>query len=200
MLVPRQRNAARLLLLVDRQGSMTPFHRFSDMVCSAIQQAANLDKVTIFYFHNVPAEGADDSVLAPLSEQLFPQMDTILSKIQPLTSGYVYKDIELLEAHVLSNVLDIYAEQAAVVLLSDGGAARRHYNVLRLLDTVAFLKALRTYTASVIWLNPLPPPCWTNSTAAQIARHIPMFPLNRQGLSRAVNVLRGQSFSVECPL
>jgi hypothetical protein len=72
--------------------------------------------------------------------------------------------------------------------------------------TVAFLKALRIYTSTVIWLNPLPPkedkPCdyLAHTTAAQIARHVPMFPLNRWGLHQAVNVLRGQVYSVESPL
>ncbi len=206
VLVPRQRNAARVLLLIDRQGSMTPFHRASDELGKAIRQSANLDDVTIFYFHNVPAEGADETILEPLSDQLFPKMDTVLAKIEPLTTGNIYKDAELLEAYPLAQVLKMYAEHAAVVLLSDGGAARKQYNALRLLDTVAFLKALRIYTSTVIWLNPLPAregkPCdyLANTTAAQIARHIPMFPLNRWGLHQAVNVLRGQVYSVECPL
>ncbi len=206
VLVPRQRNAARVLLLIDRQGSMTPFHRASDELGKALRQSANLDDVTIFYFHNVPAEGADETILEPLSDQLFPKMDTVLAEIEPLTTGNVYKDAELLETYPLAQVLKMYAEHAAVVLLSDGGAARKQYNALRLLDTVAFLKALRIYTSTVLWLNPLPAregnPCdyWANTTAAQIARHIPMFPLNRWGLHQAVNVLQGQVYSVECPL
>ena len=206
VLVPRQRNAARVLLLIDRQGSMTPFHRASDELSKALRQSANLDDVTIFYFHNVPAEGANETILAPLSAQLFPKMDTVLAKIEPLTTGNVYKDAELLEAYPLAPVLKTYAEHAAIVLLSDGGAARKHYNALRLLDTVAFLKALRIYTSTVIWLNPLParegnPSDYlANTTAAQIARHVPMFPLNRWGLYQAVNVLRGQVYSVESPL
>jgi uncharacterized protein with von Willebrand factor type A (vWA) domain len=206
VLVPRQRNAARVLLLIDRQGSMTPFHRAADELCNALRQSANLDDVTMFYFHNVPAEGADDTILAPLSEQLFPTMDTVLAQIEPLTTGNVYKDAELLEAEPLTKVLPMYAAHAAVVLLSDAGAARKQYNTLRLLDTVAFLKALRLYTSTVIWLNPLPArkgkpdDYWANTTAAQIARHIPMFPLTRWGLHQAVNVLRGQVYSVESPL
>jgi hypothetical protein len=206
VLVPRQRNAARVLLLIDRQGSMTPFHRASDELCNALRQSANLEDVSLFYFHNVPAEGADETILAPLSEQLFPTMDTVLAKIEPLMTGNVYKDAELLEASPLADVLHKYAAHAAVVLLSDAGAARKQYNTLRLLDTVAFLKALRIYTSTVIWLNPLPAregkpdDYWANTTAAQIARHVPMFPLNRWGLHQAVNVLRGQLYSVECPL
>jgi uncharacterized protein with von Willebrand factor type A (vWA) domain len=206
VLVPRQRNAARVLLLIDRQGSMTPFHRAGDELCKAIRQSANLDDVTLFYFHNVPAEGANETVLEPLSDQLFPTMDTILAKIEPLMTGNVYKDTELLETYPLTKVLKMYAEHAAVVLLSDGGAARKQYNTLRLLDTVAFLKALRTYTTTIVWLNPLPPregnpnDYLAQTTAAQIARHVPMFPLNRRGLHQAVNVLRGQVYSVESPL
>lgn len=206
VLVPRQRNAARVLFLIDRQGSMTPFHRASDELCKAVRQSANLEDVSIFYFHNVPAEGADESILAPLSAQLFPTMDTVLAEIEPLTSGNVYQDAELLEASPLAEILPIYAKHAAVVLLSDAGAARKHYNALRLLDTVAFLKALRTYTSTLVWLNPVPPrqakpsDYWANTTAAQIARHVPMFPLNRWGLHQAVNVLREQVYAVECPL
>ena len=57
---------ARLLLLVDRQGSMDPFHQFCDEVCIAIQQAGRLEETALYYFHNVPAEGADDQVLEAL--------------------------------------------------------------------------------------------------------------------------------------
>ncbi|MEH2243651.1 hypothetical protein [Nostoc sp.] len=66
ILRPRCRKVARLLLLVDRQGSMTPFHAFCEEVCKAIQQAGRLEDTAIYYFHNVPAEGANDDVLEPL--------------------------------------------------------------------------------------------------------------------------------------
>ena len=87
-----------------------------------------------------------------------------------------------------------------MVILSDGGAARGRYDLLRLLDTVAFLKGAQEWSYRLVWLNPLPPTAWTGSTAAEIARHIPMFPMDRDGMYRAVNVLRGQPFPVEKPL
>ncbi|UBF28528.1 VWA domain-containing protein [Kovacikia minuta CCNUW1] len=200
VLQPRRRNMTRLLLLVDRQGSMDPFHRFCDEVCTAIQQAGRLEETALYYFHNVPAEGADEQVLEALTGQLFPVLDPVLPQIQPLTEGCLYSDPDLLSPKPLADVLQSYAVGGAVVLISDAGAARNRYRISRLLDTIAFMKALRTYTSHYVWLNPLPKRYWLNNTAAHIARHVPMFPLDLDGIQRAVNVLRGQQHIIERPL
>ena len=52
----RECNHAHLLLLLDQNGSMTPFHRFSrDLVETAIYESSlQPEKVNVFYFHNVP--------------------------------------------------------------------------------------------------------------------------------------------------
>jgi uncharacterized protein len=196
VLQPRRTNIAKLLLLVDRQGSMAPFHKFCDEVCKAIQEAGCLGETKIYYFHNVPAEGADDQVLAALasSNSLFPTLDSILSQIKPLMSGHVYTDHNLLFPKLLQEVLESQTADSAVVVLSDGGAARGDYRVTRLLDTIAFMKALGTYNLEYVWLNPLAANYWQNSTAAQISRHIPMFSLDREGMEKAVNVLRGHQY------
>jgi len=117
-----------------------------------------------------------------------------------LAEGFVYADAALLSPEPLSDVLQSYAAGAAVVLLSDAGAARNRYRISRLLDTIAFMKALRSYTSHYVWLNPLPKRYWLNNTATQIARHVPMFPLEREGIQQAVNVLRGQQRIIEKPL
>lgn len=197
VLRPRRRNVSRLLLLVDRQGSMAPFHRFCAEVCRAIQEAGRLGETSIYYFHNVPTEGADDRVLAALTGQLYPTLDPILRDIQPLTDGYVYADPDLLVPKSLREVLEEKAIGASVVILSDAGAARRQYRVSRLLDTIACMKAIRTYSPNYVWLNPLAKSYWLNNTASQIDRHIPMFPLDREGMERAVNVLRGHPHIME---
>jgi len=72
VLRPRRRNRAKLLLLVDRQGSMAPFHSYVDEVCRAIRGAGRLRQVDLFYFHDTPLEGADSSVLEPLRVSCFP--------------------------------------------------------------------------------------------------------------------------------
>jgi uncharacterized protein with von Willebrand factor type A (vWA) domain len=198
VLRPRRRNLARLLLLVDRQGSMTAFHRFCEEVCTAIQQAGRLEETAIYYFHNVPAEGADEQVLELLSDdKLFPVLDSILPQITPLKTGYLYEDPDLLSPIGLEEVLQKYAADAFVVVISDAGAVRKYYNVVRLLDTISFIKALRAYTLNYVWLNPLPKSYWKDNTAAEIARHVPMFPLNREGIQQAVNVLRGHQYIIE---
>ena len=52
----RKVNHARLVLLLDQQGSMVPFHRWSrDLVETAILERA-LESVSVFYFYNVPQE------------------------------------------------------------------------------------------------------------------------------------------------
>lgn len=200
VLQPRRRNRAKLLLLVDRQGSMTPFHSYVDEVCRAICQAGRLRQVGVFYFHDTPLEGADSSVLESLQGQLFPSLDSVLADVPVLTQGTLMSDTELLSPTSARDVVSEHGHGAAVVILSDGGAARRRYDLLRLLDTVGFLKGAKEWSYRLVWLNPLPPAAWTGTTAAGIARHVPMFPMDHDGMHRAVNVLRGQPFSVEKPL
>ena len=153
-----------------------------------------------FYFHDTPLEGTESSLLQPLQGQLFPALDPVLAEIPALLRGELYEDPDLRRPLSAEGVWRDHAAGAAVVVISDAGAARRRYDLLRLLDAVAFLKGLRTFTGRIVWLNPLPPRAWARSTAAQLARHVPMFPMDRDGMHRAVNVLRGQPFAVEKPL
>src|SRR5262249_2971425 len=85
VLRPRRRNRAKLLLLIDRLGSMAPFPSYVDEVSQAICQAGQLREVAVYYFHNSPLEGAEHSVLDPLRDQLFPSLDLVLPEVPPLT-------------------------------------------------------------------------------------------------------------------
>lgn len=95
-------------------------------------------------------------------------LDEVLHDIAPSTEGFLFDNADLLAPQPVNEVLDAHAEGAAVVLISDAGAARGQYDIYRLLDTVAFVKALKTYTTKYVWLNPLPRERWRKSTAAQI--------------------------------
>jgi uncharacterized protein with von Willebrand factor type A (vWA) domain len=200
VLRPRRRNRARLLLLSDRHGSMAPFHGYADEMCRAISEAGRLRSVATFYFHDVPVEGADPVLLEGLAGGPFSSLDSILHEIPPLTSGELYADKDLLTPASVQVVLNDHAQDAAVVIISDAGAARGKYDLLRLLDTAAFLKALKSFSARIVWLNPLPTAAWPPSSAVQIARHVPMFSMDREGMHRAVNVLRGQPYTTEKPI
>ncbi len=50
------------------------------------------------------------------------------------------------------------------------------------------------YTYLYAWLNPMPRNRWEKTTAEDIARIVPMFSVNREGLNDAVNILRGHPF------
>lgn len=123
-----------------------------------------------------------------------------MADIQPSLNGQVLKDSSPLQKYFLRDVLDEHASEAAVVIISDAGAARGNYDLRRLFDTVAFLRALKNYTKQVVWLNPVQREDWKYGTAKQIRRYVPMFEMDREGLYSAVDVLRGHPYSVEQPL
>jgi uncharacterized protein with von Willebrand factor type A (vWA) domain len=52
----RERNHADLLLLLDQEGSMTPFHHFTRDLVETAQYESNIQQVRVGYFHNVPAK------------------------------------------------------------------------------------------------------------------------------------------------
>ena len=83
---------------------------------------------------------------------------------------------------------------AGLLIVSDGGAARGNRDAERVEKTVAAIEALRRFSPHLAWLNPMPPSRWTRSSAGsiQVMGRIPMFPLDRAGLDRAVDVLRGR--------
>ena len=54
VLQPRRINRTDLILFVDQQGSMVPFHFFSRQLVETAQRGGKLRKADIYYFHNCP--------------------------------------------------------------------------------------------------------------------------------------------------
>jgi hypothetical protein len=199
-LVAARRNTTRVLMLVDRQGSMAPFHDYVDHIRSSMERAGRFDTFTVVYFHNTAGRSHDQAALHSLPDPFSPALDPILADIGPLTDGWVYRDPDLTEPLGLDAVLATVTRTTSTVVISDAGAARGALNSPRLLDTVALGKALRAATGGLAWLNPAGRDRWARSTAGQLARHLPMFPLERAGMYRAVDVLRGRPTRLERPL
>jgi uncharacterized protein len=197
ILRPRQRNAARLLILIDSKGSMEPFRPYIEFIRTLIVNSGGQSQVACYYFHDLPAEGTDETILEGGSNELFPVVDPLLHKILPIMDGLFYTEPNLEQPIGMKEILEKYGYRAAVVIFSDAGAARKNYDLLRILDTVAFVKTLRKYTHRYAWLNPLPAKEWKNSTAEQISRYAPMFPIDKSGLYEAVNVLSGKRFQLD---
>lgn len=56
ILMPRRTNRAEVILLVDRDGSMVPFHGLSNMFVDTLQRGGRLQYVHVYYFHDHPSE------------------------------------------------------------------------------------------------------------------------------------------------
>lgn len=159
----REQNYAHLLLLVDQNGSMTPFHRFSRDLVETARYEGGLapEKVNIFYFHNVPAAS-------------------------------VYEDIYLTEPIELKTVLASCDNETSVLIVSDAGAARGYRKLERIRATTSFLFQLKRHTSLIAWLNPMPEERWIGSSAEIIANLVSMYEMDNDGLSEAIDIVRGQ--------
>jgi uncharacterized protein len=200
VVVPRRRNIAHLVLLIDRGGSMTPYHGYLEHLRTAIHNDGRLGAVVTAYFHDLPGCGGDRKHLRRLADPLNPELDQILPLINPMRDGRVYADAALTAGYPFAALLDTLTPKTATAVISDAGAARHSLNTVRLLDTIAFAKAIYARTRALVWLNPAPADSWKHTTAGQLARHVPMFALDRDGMQRAVEVLRGRPQPIERPL
>jgi hypothetical protein len=159
----RERNEARLLLLIDQNGSMTPFHHFTRDIVDTAQRESSLnpENVGAYYFQNVP-------------------------------TGSVYKDVYLTEPVTVTDALGTCDSSTSVLIISDGGAARGYRDRARVRSTARFLYLLKQYTSLIAWLNPMPEDRWMGSSAEIIANSVRMFQMDNQGLSNAIDEVRGQ--------
>jgi uncharacterized protein len=202
VLVPPRRNTARLLVLCDRKGSMAPYHAFCDSVITAILHSGRMEMSVQYYFHDVPeaTDGTEHGLLDDLVG-MRPRLDSILSHIVPLRSGFVYADAGLTDLLPFVDVAASLPSSGAVVIISDAGAARGRYDAERLVTTVAMIKALSSGHARCVWINPVIRQVqWRGTTAAELARHVPMFPMTAAGMNSAVNTLRGRITDLERPV
>lgn len=161
ILLPPRINRTQLILLIDYDGSMLPFHGFGDLLAATVQQSGNLGKTDIYYFQNCPSE-------------------------------YLYHDPYHQQAELISEILPkLDAKWTVALIFSDAGALRGGLNPKRIKLTAEFLSQLRQQVNYLAWLNPMPYERWQGSSAAEIARLVPMFEVSSQGFQETINVLRG---------
>ena len=157
----QQINQARLLLFVDQEGSMTPFHHFSRDLVETAESDSTLETVDAYYFHNVPAAS-------------------------------VYQDAHLTVPVSLERSLAECDRDTSILIISDAGAARGYRRLERIQATTEFLAHLKQYTNLIGWLNPMPTERWVSSSAEVIAYLVSMTQMDKDGLSNAIEVVRGQ--------
>jgi uncharacterized protein len=85
---PRLVNHAHLLLLIDQEGSMTPFHRFSRELVETAQYESNIARVEVFYFHNFLADSVycDSYLTEPIA------FSSVLTECERDTSILIVSD------------------------------------------------------------------------------------------------------------
>jgi uncharacterized protein len=103
----------------------------------------------------------------------------------------LFYDTYLTQQVSRSNILESLDEFSSVLIVSDGGSARGNNDLDRIIETEFFLEQLYRKTYQVAWLNPMPQARWENTSAEIIAQTVKMFPMNEDGMSNALDVLRG---------
>ena len=154
-------NRAHLVLLIDRKGSMSPFHRFAKDLIDSAQTESKIQTVDVYYFHNIPATS-------------------------------IYRDPFLTEPIALNEAIAAWDRDTKILIVSDAGAARGLRLMERIQSTIEFLLTIKQATNLIAWLNPMPQERWVGSSAKIIANVLPMLPMDRDGLCRAIEVLQGK--------
>jgi uncharacterized protein len=161
VLVPRRVNRTELLLFIDQDGSMVPFHSLSRRLVETAQRGGRLGKAGVYYFSNCPVE--------------YIYRDLHYQEAEPMKDAFA----------------QLRKDRTVVLIFSDAGAARGGFNSERIELTEAFLNQLKQHVRYIAWLNPMPRSRWRGTTSSEIANLIPMFEVSRRGLQDAVGVLRG---------
>jgi uncharacterized protein with von Willebrand factor type A (vWA) domain len=160
----RETNHAHLLLLIDQNGSMTPFHYLTRELVETVNCESTLEKLDVYYFHNVPATS-------------------------------IYRDPYLTKSILLTQALEMCKSDTSVLIVSDGGAARGFRRFERFEATTQVLADIGQKTNYIAWLNPMPQNRWQRTSAQLIAYRVPMYPMNKQGLSNAIDTIMGKKLS-----
>ncbi|GAB4178036.1 MAG: hypothetical protein Fur006_10170 [Coleofasciculaceae cyanobacterium] len=88
VLVPRRINRTELLLLIDQDGSMVPFHALSHRLAETAVRGGRLGKAGIYYFHNCPM----DYLYHDSYHQEAESIDAMLSRLPQRTTVLIFSD------------------------------------------------------------------------------------------------------------
>lgn len=166
---PPKRNRVKLLLLMDVGGSMDPYTHLCERLFSAAHAASHFKKFEHRFFHNC------------VYQKLYTDMQTLQG--EPTDEWLKRLD------HTWSAVFVGDAWMAPSELTHRGGAIGfDHRNATTGLQ---WLERIRQRVPNSIWLNPEECRRWNEPTIRLIRRVFPMFELTIDGLTEAVDVLRG---------
>jgi uncharacterized protein len=165
VLIPRRTNQARLLILEDVGGSMTPFRYVTSSLIAGAQHAG-LARVDVRYFHDVPQgvvfRDPDQHVSVAIDETA-----------APFANGAILIYSDAGAARGGTDYRRVYETAAMLATL------RRHTTSIAWVNPVPRERWPGTTAEAICDLEDGP---------------VPMFPLDHLGLTDAVNVLRGRRY------
>jgi uncharacterized protein with von Willebrand factor type A (vWA) domain len=166
---PPRRNRIKLLLLMDVGGSMDPYTHLCERLFSAAHAANHFKKFEYRFFHNC------------VYKRLYTDMHTMKGDL----TNELLKKLD----HTWSAIFVGDAWMAPTELTHDGGAIDfGHHNAVAGLE---WLRRIRRRVANSIWLNPEPRRLWNEPSIRLVRQVYPMYELTIDGLTEAVDVLRG---------
>jgi uncharacterized protein with von Willebrand factor type A (vWA) domain len=159
-LKPPELPKTQLILLIDRPGSMVPFHRMAEQLQKTLNIGGRLNNITTYYFINSPIYLYTD-----------PDCEKNINLWQILTN-----------AHSEHTLLLIFSDA--------GAARGRSINPNRVQSTKEFYDQVSPYFRAIAWLNPMPKQRWQQTSAGAIAQFIQMFAGDRSHFAQAINYLQ----------
>lgn len=166
---PPRRNRIKLLLLMDVGGSMDPYTHLCERLFSAAHAANHFRKFEYRFFHNC------------VYERIYTDMETF--------GGEPTEDLLKRLDQTWSVVFVGDAWMAPTELTHRGGAIDfDHRNGV---TGLRWLERIRRRVPNSLWLNPEEQRRWKEPTIRMIRGVFPMFELTIDGLTEAVDVLRG---------
>ncbi|MCA9075171.1 MAG: VWA domain-containing protein [Planctomycetaceae bacterium] len=166
---PPRRNRIKLMLLMDVGGSMDPFTTLCERLFSAAHAANHFKEFEHRFFHNCVYET-------------------------------LYTDISRWEGEATSDMLANLDHSWSVVFVGDawmapyelthvnGAIDYFHRNSTTGLD---WLQRIRERVPNSVWLNPMRSEHWGGTSTRLIHTVFPMFELTIDGITEAIDVLRG---------
>jgi uncharacterized protein len=162
-------NRVKLLLLTDVGGSMDPHARVCEQLFSAAHQASHFKAFDAYFFHNCPY----GRLYQDIWEGQGPQTSEVLKKID----------------HTWTVVFVGDAWMSPYELTHQSGAIS--YWEQNPVTGLEWLKRFTEKTDKTAWLNPESRAVWEAPSVRLVRSLFPMFPLTLDGLTEAVDHLRG---------
>ncbi|GIX49614.1 MAG: hypothetical protein KatS3mg131_3825 [Candidatus Tectimicrobiota bacterium] len=164
---PPRRNSAKVLLLMDAGGSMSPYTPLVERLFSAAHQARHFRAFQYYYFHNC----VYDWLYRDMARRQRVATAAVLR-----ACGADYKLLLVGDAYM-----------APEELLEPGGALYAFEP--NATPGLAWLQRLRQHFHAAVWLNPMPAQAWHHPTIARIRQLFPMYELTLQGLEAGIKEL-----------